>query len=203
MKVSATLPTLCLIALVSAASARAQTAPAFDCSKAEHDIERTICADPALAEKDRKLAAVYQQARAAMQRVDVGGRAALKDLKTTQHGWIKGRNECWKAADKRRCTADAYDRRIAYLQARYFLVKGASPVFYVCNANPADEIVATFIATNPPSVRLERGDRQEIGILSPSGKRYDAAFGVTFAMNGEQATVAWPQHNTFTCVTRK
>lgn len=198
------IPALLGLALL-ASPALGQSGPAFDCAKAEHEIEELICQDGELAAKDRKLADVYKQAIAAMEKVDAGGPEAIQELKTYQRGWIGGRNECWKAEDKRQCTADIYDRRIAELQAKYFLVEGGSPVFYTCNGNPADEIVATFIPTEPPSVRLERGDTTKVGILSPtaSGSRYDADFGVFFWVQGDEAQVAWPQETEFNCVVRK
>lgn len=188
-----------------ASPALAQSGPAFDCSKAEHEVENIICQDDELSAKDRKLAEVYKQTIAALEKVDAGGPQAIQELKTYQRGWIGGRNECWKADDKRQCTADIYDRRIAELQAKYFLVEGGAPVFYTCHSNPADEIVATFIPTEPPSVRLERGDTTEVGILSPSasGSRYDADFGVVFWVQGDEAKVAWPQETEFNCVVRK
>jgi uncharacterized protein YecT (DUF1311 family) len=184
---------------------REATAQSFDCAKAEHEIEQLVCQDSELAAKDRNMAEVYKQAVTAMENVDSGGAEALGELKATQRGWIGGRNDCWKADDKRQCAADSYDRRAAFLQARYFLVEGGDPVFYICNGNPADEIVATFIPTEPPSVRLERGDSLEIGILSPSGSgsRYDADFGVYFWIKGNDALVAWPQENEFNCTVRK
>jgi uncharacterized protein YecT (DUF1311 family)/membrane-bound inhibitor of C-type lysozyme len=190
---------------VLAPAAAAQPGPSFDCSKAEHEIEELICKDDGLAARDRKLAEVYAAAVKAMEGVDSGGPEAIQKLKTTQRGWIGGRNECWKADDKRQCTIDLYDRRTAFLQARYFLVDGGEPVFYTCNGNPADEIVATFIPTDPPSVRLERGDSLEIGVASPSGSgtRYDADFGVFFWVQGDNAQVAWPQDNEFNCTVRK
>jgi membrane-bound inhibitor of C-type lysozyme len=45
----------------------------------------------------------------------------------------------------------------------------------------------------------------EIGVLSPaaSGSRYDADFGVYFWTKGEEAQVAWPQENQFTCAVSK
>jgi uncharacterized protein len=189
--------------LLSEVSALAQQGPTFDCGKAEHEVEILICQDEDLAAKDRKLAEVYSQAIAAMEKVDAGGQEAIRELKTMQRGWIGGRNDCWKAADKRQCAIDSYDRRTAFLQARYFLVEGSTPVYYDCGDNP--RIVATFIPTDPPSVRLERGDSLEIGILSPaaSGSRYDADFGVYFWTRGEEAQVAWPQQKEFTCAVSK
>jgi uncharacterized protein len=205
MKASAITVILGLALLAGPAPAFAQSGPTFDCSNAKHEIEQLICQDEELAAKDRKLAEVYKQAIKAMEKVDAGGPEAIKELKATQRGWIGGRNDCWKAADKRQCAIDSYDRRAAYLRARYFLVEGREPVYYTCNGNPADEIVATFIPTNPPSVRLERGDSQEIGILSPSGSgsRYDADFGVYFWIKDDEAQAAWPQDNEFSCVVRK
>ena len=199
-----------LIALVGglallASPALAQSGPSFDCAKAGHEIEELICQDEELATKDRTLTEVYKAAIAAMEKVDAGGPEAIARIKTTQRGWIGGRNDCWKADDKRQCAADEYDRRTAFLQARYFLIEGGKPVFYTCNGNPADEIVATFIPTDPPSVRLERGDSIAVGILSPtgSGSRYDADFGVYFWVQGDEAQVAWPQETEFNCVVRE
>jgi Membrane-bound lysozyme-inhibitor of c-type lysozyme len=150
------------------------------------------------------MAEVYKDAVRAMENIDTGSAVAVGELKASQHGWISGRNDCWKAEDKRQCTADSYDRRLAFLQARYFLVEGGEPVFYICSGNTADEIVATFIPTDPPSVRLERGDSVEIGILSRSGSgsRYEAQFGVYFWIKGHEARVAWPQEIEFTCTVR-
>ena len=194
-----------LTLLACATPALAQSGPAFDCSKTEHEVEDLICQNEELAGKDRKMAKVYKQAIAAMEEVDAGGPEAIKELKVMQRGWIGGRNDCWKAEDKRLCTAGAYDRRIAEMQAKYILVDGGEPVFYMCNGNPAYVIVATFIPTDPPSVRLERGDTTKVGILSPSGSgsRYDADFGVYFWVKGDEVQAAWPPDNEMTCVVRK
>ena len=124
--------------------------PAFDCSKADHEIEELICQDDVLAAKDRKLAEVYQQALAVLDGV-ADKEEATNYLKAYQRGWVGGGNDCWKADDKAKCTGDAYDMRIAELQARYFLVKGGDPVFSLCDDN--SEIVATFIPTDLPTVR--------------------------------------------------
>jgi uncharacterized protein len=195
-------PALLGLALL-ASPAHAQSGPAFDCSKAEHEIEDLICKDEELAAKDRKLAEVYKEAIKVMEGVDAGGPEAIQELKTYQRGWIGGRNECWKAEDKRQCTADIYDRRIAQMQAKYFLIDGGDPVYYNCSDN--SQIVVTFIPSEPPSIRMERGDSTEVGILSPagSGSRYDADFGVFFWLQGDEAQVAWPQDTEFNCVVQK
>ncbi len=190
-------PVICSTASVLAA-------PAFDCSKAEHEIEELICQDSELAGKDRKLAGVYKQALNALSGV-TDGVAATRNLKVFQRGWIKGRNECWKSADKVRCTHDSYDMRIAELQARYFLIEAAPPVFYECENNPANEIVASFVATDLPSVRLERGDTVKVGLLvqTGSGSKYIADHGTSFWIKGDEAQVSWPEGNDFKCQVRK
>lgn len=205
MKLSILAATAAIAQVFCTASSIAQSGPAFDCARAEHETEKLICQDKALSAKDRKLADVYQRAIAAMKKVDAGGAEAIQAIRTTQRGWISGRNECWKSAAKRRCTMDSYDRRTAYLQARYFLVDGGAPLFYSCDGSAAAEIVATFIPTEPPSVRLERGDAVEVGVLSPSasGSRYEANFGVYIWIKGNEAEVAWPQDSIFRCTARK
>jgi uncharacterized protein YecT (DUF1311 family) len=78
-------------------------------------MESLICGDKVLSALDRKLADVYV---AAFKKA-VNEHPPL--LKAEQRGWVKGRNECWKATNKRGCVRDEYVRRIAELQARYRL----------------------------------------------------------------------------------
>jgi len=179
----------------------ATASPAFDCSKAEHEIEQLICSDDELGNLDRELAGVFKKSIEVLKGV-VGGDAAIKELRAYQRGWIGGRNDCWKADDKRACTLYSYQSRIAQLSASYGLAPHGNPVEYVCNGNPADTVTATFFETDLPSVRLERGDSQQIGVLQPSasGSRYEAEFGVTFWIKGDEAQVEWPQGNAFTCI---
>ncbi|MCQ2003682.1 MliC family protein [Rhizobium sp. NRK18] len=188
---------------ISAPAANAAS-PSFDCTKASHEIETLICGDGGLAALDRKLQDTFRKAVDVVQKMPNHG-SALSEMKAYQRGWIKGRDDCWKADDKRQCTMDAYRNRIAELQARYVLIKGHAPVFYTCNGNPADEVVATFFDTDPQSVRLERGDTTEIALqaISASGARYEGDFGLQFWIKGDEAMVTWPQGNDFTCKVRQ
>ena len=183
----------------SAVSARAAS-PTFDCAKATHEIEGLICQDDELAQKDQLLDKVYSQALASLAGAS-DEKTATSELKTRQRGWVGGRDDCWKADDKRQCTLMSYDRRIAELQAAHNLVPAIDPVFYTCQNNPANEIVATFFETDPPAVRLERGDSQEIAIqgISGSGARYEGSFGIVFWVKGDEAMVEWPEGNGFDC----
>lgn len=179
--------TILTAALVSAALPAAAAGPSFDCGRVEPgSIEAQVCASPDLAALDRQLAAVYAAARAKAKNEHP------LTLAAEQRGWIKGRNDCWKADDKATCVRDAYRLRIAELQARYRLLPGRGPVFYVCDGQPANEVVATFFATDPPSALVERGDRTSMMFLQPaaSGARYAGGNESLWEHHGE-ARVVW------------
>jgi uncharacterized protein YecT (DUF1311 family) len=175
--------------------------PAFDCTKAEGEVEKLICQDEELAALDRKLDEVYKaalaKARDEMPRI----------LKTEQRGWIKGRNECWKAQGEdnpvfltaswqatsmKECVEGQYRIRTSELQALYRLVSMKGPVFYGCEGNPANEVVATFFETHPPTARVERGDRAVTAWLVPaaSGSKYEGQ-NLELWTKGDEATVTW------------
>ena len=143
--------------------------PSFDCGKVEAgSIEVMICKDEGLSELDRKLSEVYTAA----------SRKATNEhppvLKAEQRGWIKGRNECWKSNDKRKCIEDNYRLRIAELQAKYRLVSGNAPVTYVCDGDPKNEVIVTFFQIDPPTLYAERGDQVSWMFMQPSasGSKY-------------------------------
>ena len=70
--------------------------PSFDCMKVKKDSsEGVICSSDKLMDLDRELAAVYKKALAKAPKGDM--------LKAEQRGWIKGRNDCWKAKDEKQC----------------------------------------------------------------------------------------------------
>ena len=176
--------------------------PAFDCSKAEHEIEMLVCENPALSALDRHLADIYRQSVTVLERA-VDSRDTLTYLEAEQRGWIKGRNECWKAANEIDCVRDQYVMRAVVLQARYFLIEGGERVFFACDDN--SEIVATFIPTDPPTVRLERGDTVKAGRRVPTtaGAKYEANFGTSFWTKGDEAIAEWPQGTRFSCRVRR
>lgn len=170
-----------------AASSRNTSQPAFACGEVESgSIEELICMDPELAALDRKLTDVYAAATA----------KAVNEhpptLKAEQRGWIKGRNDCWKSDDTRSCVQSAYSNRIAELQARYRLVSHGKPVRFVCEDNPANEVIATFFATDPPTMIAERGDSSALLFIQPSGSgaRYQGPNESFWEHHGE-ARITW------------
>lgn len=86
--------------------------PSFNCSKATHEIEQLICSDDELAALDVSLTGLYQTV------MKNTPKATQKQLKTEQAGWVKGRNDCWKADDKRTCVKTTYETRINELKDR-------------------------------------------------------------------------------------
>ena len=161
--------------------------PSFACGKVRPgSIEEMICRDSRLSALDRKLADVF--AAASKKAVDEHPPV----LKAEQRGWIKGRDECWKSADKRGCVESAYVRRIAELQATYRLVPGKGPVTYVCDGQPANEVTATFFPTDPPTLYAERGDSVSLMFLQPSGSgaRYQGRNESLWEHQGE-ALITW------------
>lgn len=141
--------------------------PAFDCKQVPGDsAEALICNDPRLSQLDQQLAQVFAKASA---------QAAHEHpplLKAEQRGWIKGRDECWKDAAQIACMQDAYQRRIAELQARYRLVPMRGPLRYQCGVTPADELILSFFATEPATVIAERGDSVSLMFLQQNGSHY-------------------------------
>lgn len=177
------------VLLFVAPPALAMDAPSFDCTKAESGAEELVCADPALARLDRRLAERYAQALAAVRALDAGAEEAEAHLRATQRGWIGGRDECWKAADTRACVEDAYLRREGALVSRWLLEEASGTATWLCGGNGAGEVVTMFFDTPRPSVRLERGDTIDTGSLTrtASGSRYDGSFGRFIWIKGDEA----------------
>jgi uncharacterized protein YecT (DUF1311 family) len=81
--------------------------PSFSCA-APSKIEAAICSDPALASRDRTMAALYAAARA-------GARGSGSSQEAAQKKWLKARNERCSKEDLRTCLAQVYDERLSAL----------------------------------------------------------------------------------------
>lgn len=168
--------------------------PSFDCEKAESDAEQLVCDDTELAALDVALADRFKEALAAANGITVGGEVAVDTLKATQRGWIKGRDECWKAEDLRDCVEFAYGSREAELVTQWMLEEPVSTVFWTCDGNPANEVVTMLFDTSLPSVRFEHGDSIDTGVQvrTASGAKYEGSFGRSIWMKGDSATYRTP-----------
>jgi hypothetical protein len=81
--------------------------PSFNCRSARTSVERAICADPALAAKDRRMATLYEQAGGSMK----------GPVDRPQWRWLAARNACGRAPALQSCIDRVYDARIAELSS--------------------------------------------------------------------------------------
>ncbi|WP_395332363.1 MliC family protein [Novosphingobium sp. BL-8H] len=151
--------------------------PSFDCAKADGDAQKLVCSTPELAAMDRELMRLYDLALTGPHI----SAARKSELQATQRGWIKGRDDCWKADDKPACVRDQYAMRIhelrqGYADARADDAKGVSkgPLALACKGQ--DFLVSvTFVNTDPGAVWLFWRD-QGVGlahVVSASGALYE------------------------------
>ncbi|MEM6422612.1 MAG: lysozyme inhibitor LprI family protein, partial [Pseudomonadota bacterium] len=90
-------------------------APSFDCAEARSSAEIAVCRSDQLARLDLEVARLY---RLAQRGPSIGERGA--ELRAMQRGWIKGRDDCWKAgAGIADCIAFAQLSRIEALRSGY------------------------------------------------------------------------------------
>lgn len=184
----------CAAAFPAAALAQG---PTFDCTKAQGEVEELICSDASLAALDQKLAEVYKEASAKAK----DGLAT--ELRETQRGWIGGRNDCWKAKQQtwitatwtvdtvQDCVAAQYRLRTSELQAAWQLLPPQT-VSYTCQNNPANEVVANFFATDPATIRLERGDRTvTLWQVGAAGEGKYEGQNVSLVHDGGTMQVSW------------
>ena len=147
--------------------------PSFSCAKATGQAQQLVCKDAELAQLDRELARLYALASS--------GPEAKRhpELKAMQRGWIKGRDDCWKSEDARRCVRDAYALRIAELRAlpdaRRQEAKGLAigPMPLRC-PTVEGEVVVTFVNSDPGAVVLRSAQGSVVldHLVSASGARY-------------------------------
>jgi len=90
-------------------------AASFDCDKANSSAEKRVCGDVDLAGLDREMARLFRLALRGPHMAP----ARERELRAMQRGWIKGRDDCWKADDLRACVLDSYLMRIHELRQGY------------------------------------------------------------------------------------
>jgi len=92
----------------STEAVRTNSRPSFNCRSAKTAVERTICADPVLAAKDRRMSLLYEQ---------VGG-SRYRPVDPSQWSWLAARNRCGRVHGPalNNCLHRAYDDRMAELQ---------------------------------------------------------------------------------------
>ena len=175
--------------------------PSFDCAQATSKAEALVCSDPALAQIDQRLSERYAAALSMIEGLDAGADIARDATRASQRGWIKGRDDCWKADDLRTCVEASYLMREGELVALWLLEEPTSVVTYSCEDNPANEVTAYFFDTELPSIRIEYGDSIKTGSLVPaaSGAKYATTFGGMFWSKGGTARFSWDAGEIMSC----
>ena len=156
--------------------------PSFDCAKAESEAERLVCSDYGLAGLDNRLAEVYA--------AELAKPGAAKDLAARQRGWVKGRDECWKADDKKLCVEEEYRTRIAELQINSPEAMAASAVEFKCNDDSKPFTMAYYNELDDKPAVITLGNDQAIIFPQPaaSGTQYGRK-GITYREHQGKATV--------------
>lgn len=162
--------------------------PSFNCNLGQlSEAEVMVCNNPQLAGLDQQLSEVYHQAKSKIHNTE-----QLSQFKAEQRGWVKGRNDCWKADDKTACIRGTYQQRITSLQARYQLVENSGPVILACGGDDKNEFIATWYQTDPPTIMLERGDQSSLlhRVPSETGVMYQGQ-NETLVQMQQDYSIAW------------
>ncbi|MEN8730152.1 MAG: META domain-containing protein [Desulfuromonadales bacterium] len=178
---------LIAVTFVLTATSLTLASPSFDCSKAAGEVEQLVCRDQSLANLDQELSEVYESA---MKRLPTNEHAKTRAM---QRGWIKGRNDCWKAEDVRGCVEVSYQVRIVELQITGGLLMAPDYTTLICNQQQNIPFTTVFYnQTNPPSVVLTWGSDQVIAFIQRSGSgAHYAAPGVDFWSHQGESRVDW------------
>lgn len=182
---------LLMTGLLCLALAGQAAEPSYDCNKASGGIEELICQSDELAALDHKLAKYFKLATKNYPAEE------LNTLKAMQRGWIKGRNDCWKADDKTSCVRNNYQHRITDLQITTGSAEISNSAVFICNPEKHDSITAVFYNdTELPAAVLTRRsdevDEQKLLFLtrSGSGARY-LGRNAEFWTKGSEALATW------------
>ncbi|WP_245622567.1 MliC family protein [Pseudoxanthomonas dokdonensis] len=178
----------------SAAQEGVATSPSFDCGRADGKVEKMICDDAGLATLDRRLAERYGAALAR-----AGANKSM--LMSSERGWIKGRDDCWKADDMRQCVLESYQTQLVDLQINHGDITVPTAVEYRCDDNSKPLTAVFYNDLDPKAAVLTWGDDQTIVFprRAASGARYGRS-GVDFWEHQGEVKVDF-YGTTLTCTT--
>ncbi|UHQ21866.1 MliC family protein [Lysobacter sp. 5GHs7-4] len=167
---------------IDKAAPPALSPPSFDCAKAQSEAETLVCNDAELAALDRQLAKLWADTQA---RPNAPASETAK-----QRGWVKGRDECWKAEDKHRCVRESYQVRIVELNLLRPDVTTPPAVSYDCGDQDSRLSAVYYNDFEPKAVVLTWAGDRAIALQQPSasGTHY-AVEGVDFSEHQGTATL--------------
>ncbi len=172
----------------------------IDCTNADTEVEKAVCASPALSSMDTEMTRLYA---AVVEDPDLSDKDA-SELEKTQQDWLQSRKSCGDPGqDLDACIADTYADRINVLLLDYPQARNADsrtsigPVTYGCEGLDSP-LSAVFINTEAPMVSLSWKDHW-IALpqaMSGSGARYEGATqdggSATFWVKGKEAMFTLP-----------
>ncbi|MDO6428274.1 MliC family protein [Thalassotalea sp. 1_MG-2023] len=164
-----------------------QLSPSFACTESQlGSVEDLICSHDDLALLDRRLSQVYQQAKFSL------SENQISRLRAMQHGWRKGRNDCWKSDAQQRCVKKIYVDRIATLQAKYQLVPSTGPFNFYCDNAAVSKVEVVFYQTTPATLIAKYNETESIMFQQPSasGAKYQGR-NESFWEHQGQARIVW------------
>ncbi|MBS0287698.1 MAG: DUF1311 domain-containing protein [Proteobacteria bacterium] len=170
--------------------------PTYNCAKVKSEIETLICNYQELIDLDYFLTKVYEQALTKASKIDDHPKQAVQELKATQRGWVKGRNDCWKEMGaKYQCVKSNYEQRIAYLQVKWALIPSESVNRYFCQSNRGEFTVSLFLTQPIKGAAVEYGDKTKIflQIDNKDRSRFDGEFGSYFELRDKEGIFLWEQ----------
>lgn len=172
--------------------------PSFDCAKAGSEAEKLVCSDPALARFDNEVARLFALAGKDPNLTP----QAASELTTVQRGWVKGRDDCWKASDKRQCVLASYGSRIQELRQGCANARKADaasvsvgPVVFKCEGIDAP-LGVTFFTVEPGYAYLQNGASSVMFTAEP--KAPDARYSGKGADGGDYVLVVDGRNAVFT-----
>jgi uncharacterized protein len=181
--------------------------PSFDCARADGQAQELVCTDASLAAMDREVDRLFRLTIADTALDD----ARRNEWVATQRGWIKGRDDCWKADELRQCVMTAYAERIHRLRqgsqpARAAVPQALStgPFAYTCKGLDA-AVGATFVNADPGAVFLEWGLNVAVAldqVTAASGAKYEGRVNGatwTFWTKGNEAILTMPGQGDLAC----
>jgi uncharacterized protein len=194
------------LGLASPLAARA-VEPSFDCAKAESSAEKVVCSSNDLALLDRELARL---SRLALTKGDLP-KEAESTLKATQRGWIKGRDDCWKANDGLpSCVRDSYVLRIGELRSAFAAARsedddGRSRGPFAFQCEGLEVPVSAVFAEGEHAYAVLRWAENAVvlqSVVAASGAKYagqNFAGPFAFWIKGDVATFSWPDNARTSC----
>ncbi len=168
--------------------------PSFDCLNATHQAELEICHDENLILLDNKLNQTYIKALGVANGLGDSPQRAVRDLKIWHSAMTRGRYDCWKSANLKKCIKNSYKNDISWLQAKWMLVPAEKTIRYLCS-NKAEVVITHFRTDQLPSLTVELGDKREVFIkmLPKRVEKYEGLFGKYLILKGKKLTLRWDQ----------